>query len=318
MEGIEHRTVRVNGINMHIAEKGEGPTILFLHGFPELWYTWRHQIQAMAALGYHCVAPDLRGYGDTDEPKSPTSYTCLHVVGDLVALIDLMGGEAVYLVAHDWGAMIGWYLCMFRPDKVKAYACISVPHRPRNPKMKPVEAMKTFFGEEYYMCRFQEAGVIEAEIKRNKTEEVLKRILTDKRPGPPCLPKSDPFGLKGLNEPLPLPPWLSEEDLKYNVDMFEKTGFTGGLNYYRALDLNWELTAAWSGAKVKVPVIYVVGDEDMVYTTPGLKEYVHGGGFKQDVPLLQQVIVMEGVGHFLNQEKPQESTAIIHDFIKKF
>ncbi|KAJ0561253.1 putative soluble epoxide hydrolase [Helianthus annuus] len=318
MEGIEHRTVRVNGINMHIAEKGEGPIILFLHGFPELWYTWRHQIHAFAALGYHCVAPDLRGYGDTDAPQSPMSYTCFHVVGDLVALIDSMGGEAVYLVAHDWGAMIGWYLCMFRPEKVKAYACISVPYRPRHPKMKPIETMKTFFGEDYYMCRFQEAGVMEDEIKSYETAEVLKKILTDRTPGPPCLPKSDPFGLKALDGPLPLPPWLSEEDLKYNVDKFDQTGFSGGLNYYRALDLNWELTVAWTGAQVNLPVIYVVGDEDMVYTTPGLKEYVHGGGFKKDVPLLQDIVVMEGVGHFLNQEKPKEATTIIHDFIKKF
>ncbi|KAL8208888.1 hypothetical protein R6Q57_008300 [Mikania cordata] len=318
MEGIEHRTVRVNGINMHVAEKGEGPTILFLHGFPELWYTWRHQIHAFAALGYHCVAPDLRGYGDTDAPPSTASYTCFHVVGDLVALIDSLGGEAVYLVAHDWGAIIGWYLCTFRPEKVKAYACISVPYRPRHPKMKPIETMKTFFGEDYYMCRFQEVGVMEDEIKSCETAEVLKKILTDRTPGPPCLPKSDPFGLKALDGPLPLPSWLSEDDIKYNVDKFNQTGFTGGLNYYRALDLNWELTAAWTGAQVKLPVIYVVGDEDMVYTTPGLKEYVHGGGFKKDVPLLQDIVVMEGVGHFLNQEKPQESTAIIHDFIKKF
>ncbi|MFS7986350.1 putative soluble epoxide hydrolase [Helianthus anomalus] len=133
-----------------------GPIILFLHGFPELWYSWCHQIHALAALGYHCVAPDLRGYGDTDASPSATSYTCLHVVvGDVVALIDSLGGEAVYLVAHDWGAIIGWYLCLFRPDKVKAYACMSMPYRPRNQKMKPVETMRALFGEEYYMCRFQ-------------------------------------------------------------------------------------------------------------------------------------------------------------------
>ncbi|KAJ0734487.1 putative soluble epoxide hydrolase [Helianthus annuus] len=318
MEGIEHRTVRVNGINMHVAEKGNGPIILFLHGFPELWYSWRHQIEALAALGYHCVAPDLRGYGDTDAPPSATSYTCLHVVGDVVALIDSLGGEAVYLVAHDWGAIIGWHLCLFRPDKVKAYACMSVPYRPRNPKMKPVETMRALFGEEYYMCRFQETGVMEDEIKSYETAQVLNKILTDRTPGPPRLPKSDPFGLKALDGPLPLPPWISEDDIKYVADKFDQTGFTGALNYYRAMDLNWELTAAWTGAQVKVAVLYVVGDEDMVYTTPGLKEYVHGGGFKKDVPFLQDIVVMEGVGHFLQQEKPQQSTALIHDFIKKF
>ncbi|XP_076904368.1 epoxide hydrolase 2-like [Bidens hawaiensis] len=305
-ETIEHRTVRVNGINMHVTEKGDGPIILFLHGFPELWYAWRHQFHVFAALGYHCVAPDLRGYGDTDAPPSATSYTCLHVVGDLVALMDSMGGEPVYLVAHDMGAIIGWYLCMFRPEKVKAYACMSVPYRPRHPKMKPVETLKMVFGDDYYICRFQEPGVMEDELKSYETSQVIKKILTDRTPGPACLPKSDPFGLKASNGPLPLPPWLSEDDIKYNVDKFDRTGFTGGLNYYRALDLNWELTAAWAEAQIKVHVLYVVGDEDMVYTTPGFKEYVHDGGFKKDVPLLQQVVVMEGVGHFLNQEKPQE------------
>ncbi|KAL2231253.1 UNVERIFIED_CONTAM: Bifunctional epoxide hydrolase 2 [Sesamum indicum] len=156
MEGIEHRTVSVNGINMHVAEKGQGPIVLFLHGFPELWYTWRHQIVAFAALGYRAVAPDLRGYGDTDAPAEVSSYSCLHVVGDIVALIEsLGGGDQVFLVAHDWGAMIGWYLCLFRPDLVKAYVSLTVPFRPRHPNVKPVEGMRAFFGEDYYMCRFQ-------------------------------------------------------------------------------------------------------------------------------------------------------------------
>jgi len=155
MEGISHRMVKVNGIDMHIAEKGQGPVVLFLHGFPELWYSWRHQILALSSLGYHAVAPDLRGYGDTEAPASISSYSCLHIVGDLIALIDYLGVEQVFLVAHDWGALIGWYLCLFRPDRVKAYVCLSVPYRSRNPKMKPVDSMKLVFGEDYYMCRFQ-------------------------------------------------------------------------------------------------------------------------------------------------------------------
>lgn len=155
METIEHRTIKVNGINIHVAEKGDGPVVLFLHGFPELWYTWRHQILAMADHGYHAVAPDLRGYGDTDAPPSATSYTCLHLVGDVVGLIDSLGVEQVYLVATDWGAMIGWYLCTFRPDKVKAFVCMSVAYCPRMPTMMPVKALSTFFGDDYYICRFQ-------------------------------------------------------------------------------------------------------------------------------------------------------------------
>ncbi|KAL9378924.1 hypothetical protein Peur_027406 [Populus x canadensis] len=317
MEGISHRMVKVNGIDMHIAEKGQGPVVLFLHGFPELWYSWRHQILALSSLGFHAVAPDLRGYGDTEAPASISSYSCLHIVGDLIALIDYLGVEQVFLVAHDWGALIGWYLCLFRPDRVKAYVCLSVPYRPRNPKMKPVESMKLVFGEDYYMCRFQEPGVIEAEIACAGTEEVLKKILTDRKPGPPCLPKENPFGIYP-EEPVTMPSWLSEADLSFYATKYSQKGFTGGLNYYRALDLNWELTASWTGAPVIVPVKFVVGDLDMVYTTPGMKEFVNSGGFKHYVPLLEEVVVMEGVGHFINQEKAEEISNHIYEYISKY
>ncbi|XP_019158555.1 PREDICTED: bifunctional epoxide hydrolase 2-like [Ipomoea nil] len=317
MEGIEHKTVKVNGINMHVAEKGQGPVILFLHGFPELWYTWRHQLQFFAGLGYRAVAPDLRGYGETDAPSlQPSSYTCLHVVGDLVALVQSLGVDKVFLVAHDWGAIIGWYFCMFRPDLVKAFVDISVPFRPRHPTMKPVEAMRAFFGDDYYICRFQEEGRIESDIAIHGSEKVLRKIFTDRKAGPPCLPKENPFGIS-TDQPK-LPSWLSEQDLKYYASKYDLKGFTGGLNYYRSINLNWELTAAWTGIEVKVPVKFMVGDMDMVYTTPGIKEYVHGGGFKKDVPLLEEIVVIEGGGHFLNQERPEEVNHHIHHFINNF
>ena len=157
MEGIEHRTVQVNGIKMHIAEKGEGPVVLFLHGFPELWYSWRHQIVALSSLGYHAVAPDLRGFGDTDRPDSISSYSAFHHMGDLIALIDFLGADQVFLVGHDWGSIIGWYLCMFRPERIKAYVCLSVPLRPflgTDPQVKPLDIFRAKYGDDYYICRF--------------------------------------------------------------------------------------------------------------------------------------------------------------------
>ncbi|KAJ8772056.1 hypothetical protein K2173_027233 [Erythroxylum novogranatense] len=317
MEGIKHRMVDVNGIKMHIAEKGQGPVILFLHGFPELWYTWRHQILALSQLGYHAVAPDLRGFGDSEAPPSSTSYTCHHIVGDLIALLDHLGADKVFLVAHDWGAIIGWYLCLFRPDRVKAYVCLSVPFRPRNPKIKPLESMRLLFGDDYYMCRFQEKGAIEAEIQSVGVAEVLKKILTDRKPGPARLAKENAFGICKESSVV-LPSWFTEADLHYYATKFSQKGFTGGLNYYRALDLNWELTAAWTGVPVKVPVKFVVGELDMVYTTPGVKEYVHSKDFKRHVPLLEETVVMEGAAHFNNQERPEETNNHIYDFIKKY
>jgi len=156
MEGIEHRTVEVNGIKMHIAEKGkEGPVVLFLHGFPELWYSWRHQIVALSSLGYRAVAPDLRGFGDSDAPTSISSYTIFHLVGDIVALIDSLGVDQVFLVAHDWGALIGWYLCLFRSERVKAYVCLSSPFIRRNPNKRIIDHLRDVYGDDYYVCRFQ-------------------------------------------------------------------------------------------------------------------------------------------------------------------
>ena len=155
MEKIEHATVCTNGINMHVASIGAGPTILFLHGFPELWYSWRHQMLSLSARGFRCVAPDMRGYGDTDAPPSPEAYTVLHIVGDLVGLMDQLGLDKVFVVGHDWGAIIAWYLCLFRPDIVTALVNLSVPFFRRNPKVSFVEGLRAVLGDDFYMCRFQ-------------------------------------------------------------------------------------------------------------------------------------------------------------------
>ncbi|KAG6590450.1 hypothetical protein SDJN03_15873, partial [Cucurbita argyrosperma subsp. sororia] len=321
MDTIQHRTVSVNGINMHVAEKGEGPIVLFIHGFPELWYTWRHQILGLSSLGYRAVAPDLRGYGDSDSPDSISSYSVMHIVGDLVALVESLGVKQVFVVAHDWGAIIAWSLCLFRADIVKAFVCLSVPFRPRNPMMKPVETFRKVFGDDYYICRFQNPGEIEEEMAEvgAKAKAVLQSILTTRNPGPLILPpKGQAFKARPGSPPPPLPSWLSEQDLSYVASKYEQKGFTGPLNYYRSMDLNWELTAPWTGMEVKVPVKYIVGDADIVYTTPGVKEYVNGGDFKKNVPFLQEVVIMEGVAHFLNQEKPEEINTHILNFIKKF
>jgi len=291
LEGIEHRTVTVNGINMHIAEKGQGPLILFIHGFPDLWYSWRHQITYLACHGYRCVAPDLRGYGDTDIPASPTSYTSLHVVGDIIGLLDAIAGdqEKMFVVGHDWGALTAWYLSLYRPERIKALVNLSVAFTPRNPKRKPLDTLRAVYGNDYYVSRFQvcsnlvhlyatyfnsfqslllplsdffvfvlhnvmgeialfskwlflsiailqEPGDIEAEFAEIGTERVLKEFLTYRNPGPLYLPKGKGFG-HPIDSPIVLPPWLSEQECNYYASKFDKTGFTGALNYYRNIDL---------------------------------------------------------------------------------
>ncbi|KAL6954929.1 hypothetical protein U1Q18_020041 [Sarracenia purpurea var. burkii] len=317
MEKVKHSTIFVNGINMHVAEIGEGPAILFLHGFPDLWYSWRHQMLSLSSRGYRCIAPDMRGYGDTDAPPSASSYTVFHIVGDLIALLDALGLDQVFLVGHDWGAFMAWYFCLFRPDRIRALVNTSVVFNPRNPSRKPLESLRAAFGDDYYMCRFQEPGEAEEEFARVDTATLIKSFLTFQTPGPLRVPKQVGI-IASLQAPTILPSWLSEADINYYATKFNQKGFTGGLNYYRALDLTWELTAPWTGSQIKVPVKFVVGDKDVTYTTPGVKDYVHSGAFKRVVPFLEEVVVMEGVSHFLNQQKPEEISALIYDFIQRF
>ncbi|URD74862.1 alpha/beta hydrolase fold [Musa troglodytarum] len=252
--GISHRTVEVNGISIHVAEKGEGPVVLLVHGFPELWYSWRHQILGLAARGYRALAPDLRGYGDSSAPPTVASYSVFHIVGDLVALLD----------------------------------ALAIP---------------------------QEPGAVEAEFDRLGTESLLRMLFASRNPGPFLIPKE---AFVPLDWQIPLPDWLSEEDISYFTRKFDKSGFTGPVNYYRCLDLNWELGAPWCGVKIQVPVKFIVGDLDLTYHYPGIQDYLHRGGFKDDVPMLEEVVVMEGVAHFINQEKAPEITDHIYHFIRKF
>ncbi|KAL4588278.1 hypothetical protein LXL04_001161 [Taraxacum kok-saghyz] len=315
MENIQHKNIKVNDINMHVAEIGEGPAVLFIHGFPELWYTWRHQMLFISSKGYRAIAPDLRGFGDSEAPPSSTSYTALHIVGDLVCLLDSLGLDKVFLVGHDWGAIIAWYMCLFRPDRIKALVNMSVVYNPRNPLVKPMEFMRQTFGDDFYICRFQEIGW-EEEFAKVDTKMLLASFYFKRHPKPPMMSKD--FAKDFKPTPCNVPCWFTDEDLDYFASKYHATGFAGPFNYYRCFDLNWELCAAWTGSKIMVPVKFIVGDIDMTYNFPGIKEYIHAGGFKESVPRLEPVVVMEGVGHFINQEKPQEINNHIYDFITKF
>ncbi|TVU22434.1 hypothetical protein EJB05_32128, partial [Eragrostis curvula] len=321
VEGVRHRTVEANGVRLHVAEAGpeEGAVVLLLHGFPDLWYGWRHQMAALAARGYRAVAPDLRGYGDSSAPPDASSYTTFHVVGDLVALIAGLGRPQpqVFVVGHDWGAIVAWQLCLLRPDLVRALVNLSVAYHPRSPDMSPLQAVRAACGEDHYMCAFQKPGLAEAEFARNDLRYEFRMMFGMRAAAPLILAKGKSF-FESLDSDGTCPAWLSEEDTSYYADTFEKTGFTGGLNYYRCMDLNWELSAPWTGVPVKVPAKFIVGDLDLTYYMPGVKDFIHKGGLKASVPNLEDVVVMEGVGHFINQEKPKEVSDHILEFFSKF
>ncbi|OEL16069.1 Bifunctional epoxide hydrolase 2 [Dichanthelium oligosanthes] len=312
---------------MHVAESGaeEGsPAVVFLHGFPELWYSWRHQMEHLAARGYRCVAPDLRGYGATAAPADIASYSAFHVVGDVVALLDALGLGKVFVVGHDWGAIIAWYLCLFRADRVTALVNTSVAFMRHiyirsgagDGAAKPTDFFNRTYGPKYYICRFQEPGVAEKELSPAKARYITRQIL--------CSRYTAESAAGDGNKPVPttdddpLPPWLTEADVDYFASEFERTGFTGGINYYRNMDRNWELAAPWADAKVHVPTRFIVGDGDLTYHYPGIQDYIHKGGFKADVPLLEDVVIIPGAGHFIQQEKADEVSNHIYDFISKF
>ena len=166
MSQIQHRTVETNGIRMHIAEQGAGPLVVLCHGFPESWYSWRHQLSALAEAGFHAVAPDMRGYGQTDRPEAIDQYTLLHLVGDMVGLLDALGAESAVIAGHDWGAPVAWHAALLRPDRFRAVIGLSVPYRPRSP-VRPTTVMPRTDDALFYQLYFQEPGVAEAELERD-------------------------------------------------------------------------------------------------------------------------------------------------------
>uniref|UniRef100_J3LUE5 AB hydrolase-1 domain-containing protein n=1 Tax=Oryza brachyantha TaxID=4533 RepID=J3LUE5_ORYBR len=268
----------------------------------------------LAALGYRCGAPAPRGYGGTTAPPEPTSYTIFHIVGDLVALLDALELPQVFLVGHDWGAIVSWNLCLLRPDRVRALVNLSVAFMPRRPAEKPLDYFRRAYGDDYYVCRFQEPG-IEKEFTSFDLKRFFKLALIVQTTGSSAMSLKK---MRASNKEITLPPWLSEEDISYLASVYAKTGFAGGINYYRCLNLNWELMAPWTGAKVLVPTKFIVGDGDLAYHLPGVKNYVHKGGLKKDVPMLEEVVVIKGAGHFIQQERAQEVSDHIYNYIKKF
>lgn len=236
MSEVTHQRVKTNGIWMHLAEQGTGPLVLLLHGFPELWFSWRHQITYLANHGYHVVAPDLRGYGDTDSPLSHTSYTVHHLVGDLIGLLDHFNEPQAFVVGHDWGAVVAWHMGLFRPDRVKGIVNFRVPFLARSPDIRPVDSMRQIFGDGFYICQFQEPGRAEGAFARYDYVAVMKKFLllnkTDNLIAPPGMEIID-----YLETPSVLPPWITEEELQVYADKFQESGFTGPLNYYRAMNL---------------------------------------------------------------------------------
>jgi pimeloyl-ACP methyl ester carboxylesterase len=312
---IEHRFIESNGIRIHIAEAGTGPLVLLCHGFPESWYSWRHQIKALSEAGYHVVAPDMRGYGQTDRPQAIEKYSLFHLVGDMVGLVTAISDKPAIVMGHDWGAPVAWHCALFRPDRFRAVAGLSVPYRPRRPAA-PTSIMPQTDSEIFYQLYFQAEGVAEKELEQDVRKTVRSflagRVNKDDPPMNPMVPKQGGW-LNARPLPQSLPKWLTETDLDFYVAEFERTGFRGGLNWYRNLDRNWELMSPWSGARVAVPAIYIAGEQDLVVKFPGTDQLI--ANLKQFVPQLQKTIMLPDCGHWTQQEKPNEVNSALLTFL---
>ena len=301
---LHHRHVRLNGIDAHIAEQGEGPLVLLLHRWPETWYSWRHQIGALAAAGYRVVAPDQRGYGATDRPAAIGQYSIFHLVGDVVALIRELGEERAVVVGHDWGSMVASNTALLRPEVVRGLVCVSIPPLPRE-SLPPLTVTKQRFGEGFYQNYFQEPGVAEASLEKDVAATLRLTYSGIRSPEP-----SDGF-LGLFAEPETLPAWLTEEDLATFVGQFTATGFAGGLNWYRNLDRNWELTAAWQDAPITAPSLYISGENDVMRTV-----YPMDDAGRAVVPKLRGVIDVPGCGHWTQQERADVVTGALLEFLR--
>jgi pimeloyl-ACP methyl ester carboxylesterase len=315
---LRHRMIPVNGIEMHIAEQGEGPLVLLCHGWPELWYSWRHQLPALAEAGFHAVAPDMRGFGQTEAPQDVGAYTILHHVGDMVALVAALDARRAIIVGHDWGAPVAWHAAQMRPDIFTAVAGLSVPHRRRG-KAAPLDTLRKAGKTNYYWIYFQEPGLAEAEFERD-ARATMRRVLYFGSGDTPREHEMSFFvdwtkGFLGPSiDPPILPTWLTEADIGVFAGEYQRTGFRGGLNWYRNIDRNWELTAPWHGATIGQPALFIAGMRDVNIIGPigqrGLDD------LNIVAPNLTGKVLIDGAGHWIQQERPAEVNAALIDFAR--
>ncbi|MFJ3600177.1 alpha/beta fold hydrolase [Streptomyces sp. NPDC090126] len=317
LPGATHRTVDVPGGRIHCVEQGTGPLVLLVHGFPESWYSWRHQIPALAAAGYRAVAIDVRGYGRSFAPAATDAYRMLAHVADNVGVVHALGEETAAVVGHDWGSPIAANSALLRPDVFTAVGLLSVPYAPRGGP-RPTDGFASIGGEEeFYVSYFQTPGRAEAEIEPDVRgwlagfyAGLTGGILTPADHGalffvPPGARMADRFPTGRL------PGWLGERDLDVYTEEFERTGLTGALNRYRNVDRDWEDLAAWDGTPVTRPSIFIGGSLDA--STTWMSDAIDA--YPKTLPALSAAHILEGCGHWIQQERPDEVNRLLTEWL---
>ena len=291
------RTVSTNDVELRVTEQGEGRPVILCHGFPELAYSWRHQLPALAGAGYRAIAPDMRGFGGSSAPREIEGYDVMTLVGDMLGLLDDLGEERAVFVGHDWGANVTWTLALTHPERVEAVVGMSVPFAQRAAH-PPTEVYRRRIGDSFYILWFQEPGVAEEALSRDVRRTILTRQVWNSE------------WADQTDEELRVPRWMDEDDVRVYVDTFERTGFMGGLNWYRNIDRNWELMEPYADRRIERPALFVTGSRDPV------KLFMPASLMDDWVPDLRTVEI-EGAGHWVQQQSPQEVNQALLEFLRE-
>jgi len=310
------RLVDTNGVRLRVVEAGErgAPVVVLAHGFPELAYSWRHQIPVLADAGYHVLAPDQRGYGGSSSPDAIEDYNIKALCGDVVGLLDDVGAQRAVIVGHDWGSVVAWNLPLFHPDRVAGVVGMSVPPVPR-PQAAPTQLWRKAFGENFfYILYFQKPGVADADLSRDVRETMLRVFGGPRHPDDTDavarMLAPGPMGwVERLPKPTALADWINDDEFECYVSEFSRTGFTGGLNWYRNFDRNWEITADLPTTTITVPSLFIAGAADPVrhFTRSDRASEVVTGDYEE--------IVLDGAGHWIQQERPDEVNEALLKFL---
>jgi pimeloyl-ACP methyl ester carboxylesterase len=316
-ERPDFKIVEANGIRLRVALSGAGPLVVLVHGFPESWYSWRHQIPALAAAGYRVAAPDVRGYGGSNKPRAIKAYAIKEMCADVAGLIGALGESQAILVGHDWGAPIVWNTALFHPEKVRAVAGLSVPHT-HGPAPRIRVLRKIYKDRFFYQIYFQKPGVAEAELEADVRTSLRKIYYWGSgegiKAGVRGATSPDARLLDELPDPDPFPAWLTAADLDYYVGEFERSGFRGPLNRYRTSELDFEQMADVADKPIEQPAAFIAGSLDPVLRfIPGVDLIETMRGRISDLRLVQ---VLEGAGHWVQQERPAEVNAALIEFLR--
>ena len=306
--------LETNSIRLRTVVEGEGPLVVLLHGFPQCWYLWRHQIDPLIEAGFRVAVPDQRGYGGSDRPATSDAYSIIELTNDVAGLVRALGYDSAILVGHDWGALVAWHMALLQPEKTRAVVGMSVPYV--RWRVGALTRQENFGDRFWYIAYFQTPGVAEAELEADvrKSLRTIYHVVSGDAPPGAFTPKpATARYLDGLVSPPQLPAWLSPEDLDYYVAQFESSGFRGPLNWYRNMDRNIELTPQLETAKIERPACFIAGKKDPVLSLGGGSWVTGMDAWFTD---LRGKTFIDGAGHWVQLERPRELTSTLLEFLR--